>query len=205
MNSPNPEITRLLQAWRSGDDSAVEQLFGLVYEQLRTIAARYMHRERPDHTLRTTALVHEAYLRLLGSEVDWVDRSHFLAVSSLTMRRILVDHARTNQRQKRGSNGQKLSLDDAEKESALRLYQDDADILDLNLALERLEKQDQRKAKLLELIYFGGLNYEEAALVLTVSTSTVSREARFARAWLRNELDAIATNRPPNEPRAGAC
>ncbi len=192
MTSPDHDITRLLHAWRSGDNAAYDQLFTLVYERLRTLASRYMHRERPDHTLRTTALVHEAYLRLLGSEMNWEDRSHFLAVAAITMRRILVDHARANQRIKRGSKDRKLSLDDVEQEASLLIHQNDADILDLDIALNRLSEQDQRKARLMELIYFGGLNCEEAATVLTISVSTVNREVKFAKAWLRRELAGIA-------------
>lgn len=194
MTSPDQDITSLLQAWRSGDKAAYEQLFTLVYDQLRRLASHYMNRERPDHTLRTTALVHEAYLRLLGSEVAWEDRSHFLAIAALTMRRILVDHARNNQRQKRGSKNRKLSLDDVEQEASLLIHQNDADILDLDIALTRLSEQDQRKAKLMELIYFGGLNCEEAATVMTISLATVNREVKFAKAWLRRELSGTSAD-----------
>ncbi|MDQ1451869.1 MAG: hypothetical protein QOK38_1735 [Acidobacteriaceae bacterium] len=190
----NLQITMLLHAWQSGDGSAYDQLIAAVYSQLHTLAEQYMRRERNDHTLRPTALVHEAYLRLLGTEASFEDRSHFLAVAASTMRRILVDHARASHRIKRGNGAQKLALEEAGLAAATSATQPEADILDLDRALDRLTQQDPRKAKLLELVYFGGLNCEEAAGVLTVSVATVNRDLKFARAWLRHELTQAAAS-----------
>jgi RNA polymerase sigma-70 factor (ECF subfamily) len=185
---PDHEITVLLQAWRAGDAAALDQLMPLVYSQLHALAAQYMRREHPGHTLNATALVHEAYLRIRSADVPWEDRAHFFAISARTMRRILVDHARTTHRVKRGDGATVLSIEEAGQEAALAAPAYQADILDLDSALDRLSRQDDRKAKLLEMIYFGGLNCEEAAVVLTVSVATVNRDLKFARAWLRHEL-----------------
>jgi len=179
------QITRLLHQCRSGDSDAMNQLMPLVYEQLRSLAAHYMRRERTEHTLQATALVHEAYLKMFDATTDWEDRAHFLAIAAITMRRILVDHARASKRDKRGSGAERIDLDD------LLLIQPpmDLDILSLDLALTRLTEQDARKGRLIELTYFGGLNAEEAAIVLSVSTATVNRELKLGKAWLRNEMD----------------
>lgn len=180
------DVTRLLHAWRAGDPAAMDQLLPIVYEQLRSLASRYMRRERPDHTLGATALVHEAYMKLLSTESPWEDRVHFMAVAAITMRRILVDHARTHRRVKRGSGVEKIALDEAlvvQKEMSV-------DVLALDFALTRLSQQDERKGRLIELSYFGGMNCEEVAAVLEVSTATVNRELKLAKAWLRHELSA---------------
>jgi RNA polymerase sigma factor (TIGR02999 family) len=187
MKESNAEITQLLGAWRSGDPAALDRLMPLVYEQLRAIAARSMRRERPDHTLRATALVHEAFLKLLAADVCFEDRTHFLAIASITMRRILVESARTHRSVKRGSGAERVVLDEA----ILISQPVGVDVLDLDAALTRLSEQDQRKARLIELTYFGGMNAEEAAAALEISTATVNRDLKLARAWLQRELTGI--------------
>jgi RNA polymerase sigma factor (TIGR02999 family) len=177
-------VTELLRQWSSGNKEALDQLMPVVYEQLRKLASNCLRAERPDHTLRATALVHEAYVRLIDSDVAWEDRVHFFAVSSRILRRILVDHARSNQRQKRGGKAEKLPLDEA----VLVGPQTDRSILDLDEALQRLTEQDQRKGELIELIFFGGLTYDEAAAALKISPATVHRELTLAKAWLYREL-----------------
>lgn len=184
MSESPVEVTRLLKAWRSGDSSAMDELVPLVYEQLRSLASCYMRKERSDHTLGPTALVHEAYLKLLSSEVLWEDRVHFMSIAAITMRRVLVDHARTAKRVKRGSGGARVPLD----EVLLQQEPASADILALDDALSRLTQQDARKGRLIELSYFGGMNCEEAAAVLEVSTATVNRDLKLAKAWLRHAL-----------------
>jgi RNA polymerase sigma factor (TIGR02999 family) len=188
MDEIAPRITGLLSAWRAGDSAALDALMPMVYEQLRTIAARYMRRERSDHTLRPTALVNEAYLRLLSADVPWQDRAHFMAIAALTMRRILVDHAKSLHRGKRGGGALKLPLDDPSVDPILVSQTDPARMLDLDEALAMLARQDARKARLLELIYFGGLNGEEAAEVLGISVPTVNRDLKLSKAWLRQRL-----------------
>lgn len=195
MRSSQQEVTELLRAWRSGDDGAYDQLFSLVYDQLHLVAGNYMRKERPSHTLRPTALLHEAYLRLVDAEVDWADRTHFMAVCCLTMRRILVDYARQGQRAKRGNQHLKLSLDEVEYHPSLSTQPYSADILDINAALTRLEVHDSRKAKMLEFVYFGGFSYQETSAAMNLSELTVSRELRLAKAWLRRELNKIAAEK----------
>ena len=192
MTESTSQITRLLLAWRSGDSAALDQLMPLVYEQMRALASRYMRKERADHTLRPTALVHEAYLKLLTTEVRFEDRVHFLAIASITMRRILVEHARSYRSAKRGSGGEKIALDDA------LLVSDPVgiDILDLDAALDWLAEQDPRKARLIELTFFGGMNAEEAAAVLDISTATVNRDLKIARAWLQRKLTSVVHEEP---------
>ena len=188
LNAPAHQVTILLRAWRAGDKGALDRLIPLVYDQLRRLAAHQMRQERPDHTLRATALVHDAYLRLAGADVAWEDRAHFLSIAALTIRRILVDHAKSLQRAKRGSGGRKVPLDDSLGDAILLQPSDPERMLDLENALGLLERQDARKAKLLELFYFGGLNAAEAAEVLGVSASTVNRELKMAKAWMRLQL-----------------
>jgi RNA polymerase sigma factor (TIGR02999 family) len=187
MTEANSQITQLLGAWRSGDSDALDQLMPLVYEQLRVLASRYMRKERTDHTLRATALVHEAFLKLLEADVGFEDRMHFLAIAAITMRRILVESARSHRSAKRGGGAEKVVLDDA----ILISQPVGIDVLDLDAALTRLGKQDQRKARLIELTYFGGMSAEEAAAVLEISTATVNRDLKLARAWLQHELTGI--------------
>jgi RNA polymerase sigma factor (TIGR02999 family) len=179
------EVTRLLAAWGQGDRTALEELTRLVYEELRRLAHRYMSGQRADHTLQTTALVNEAYLRLAGQEQpDFASRSHFLAVAARAMRQILVDHAKATLRDKRGSGVKPLELDEA----ALLPAEPTREILDLNEALEKLAALDARKANVVELSYFGGLKQEEIAEALNVSVVTVRRDWTFSRAWLYAEL-----------------
>ena len=179
------EVTRLLAAWSQGDPLALEKLTQLVYEELRRLAHRYMAQQRGDHTLQTTALVHEAYLRLAGQgEPHYQNRSHFLAVAARAMRQILVDHARTALRQKRGAGAERVELDEAAWVSAAPTRE----ILDLNEALEKLATLDARKAQVVELRYFGGLKQQEIAEALNVSEVTVRRDWTFSRAWLYAEL-----------------
>jgi len=191
------DVTSLLLAWRSGDRDALDGLMAVVYRQLHMLAVGYMSRERPDHTLSATALVHEVYLKLLSANVDLQDRAHFLAVAASIMRRILIDRARSIQRVKHGSGGQKLSLQTVECVSALQVYTNPEEVLFLDQALHRLQQQDARKARLMEMVYFGGLNCDEAALVLEVSVATVNRDLKLAKAWMKHELRGVV-------PTAGA-
>ncbi len=186
---PASNITRLLRAWHSGDPDAMDELMPLVYEQLRALASRYMHQEHAGHTLSPTALVHEAYLKLLSAETPWEDRVHFMAIAAITMRRILVDHARSSLRVKRGSGAERVSLDDV----ILLQRPRSIDFLALDEAISRLSLQDARKAKLIELSYFGGLNCEEAAAAMEISSATVNRDLKLAKAWLRQELSVLTS------------
>jgi RNA polymerase sigma factor (TIGR02999 family) len=183
------EVTQLLTAWRQGDQAALQRLTPVVYEELRRLAHHYMAAQSPQHTLQTTALVHEAYMRLVDqSSPSFTDRSHFFAVAAKAMRQILVDHARTVQRQKRGAGASRIELD----ETALISPEQSDAIVDLNDALERLSSLDSRAAQGVELRYFGGLNQDEIAEVLKISTVTVRRDWVFARAWLYTELHNVA-------------
>lgn len=179
-----PVLTQLLRQWSSGDKAALEELMPVVYDQLRKLASRCLRAERPGHTLRATALVNEAYLRLIDSDVDWQDRVHFFAVSARLLRRILVDHAKSSHRQKRGGGAEKIPLDEA----MIVGPQSPAGLLDLNMALEHLAAQDKRKSDVVELLCFGGLTYDETAAELNISPATVHRELQLARAWLHREL-----------------
>jgi RNA polymerase sigma factor (TIGR02999 family) len=181
-------VTELLRQWGSGDKQALDQLMPLVYDQLRKLASRYLRAERPDHTLAATALVHEAYLRLVDVDVAWQDRIHFFVVSARILRRILVDHARTNKREKRGGEADKVPLDEA----IVVGPQSSGKVLDLDEALQRLAAHDPRKSEIIELRCFGGLTHEETAAALGISTATVLREMRMAKAWLRRELASTA-------------
>lgn len=179
------EVTRLLAAWGQGDRAALDQLTRLVYEELRRLAHRYMAGQRADHTLQTTALVNEAYLRLASQdEPQFANRSHFLAVAAKAMRQILVDHAKAALRDKRGGGAKAVELD----ESAVLAPEPTREILDLNDALEKLAALDARKANVVELSYFGGLKHEEIAEALDISIVTVQRDWTFSRAWLYAEL-----------------
>jgi RNA polymerase sigma factor (TIGR02999 family) len=178
------EITRLLQSWGNGNRDALDQLMPVVYSELRKLAARCLYAERPDHTLRATALVNEVYLRLVRSDVAFHDRVHFYALASRMLRHILVDHAKTQKREKRGGNAQRIPLDEA----VVFGPEASPEILELDEALTRLAQLDQRKADLIELLFFGGLTYEEAAEALKISPATVHRELKLAKAWLFREL-----------------
>ena len=177
------EITRLLRDWASGNQQALEELTRLVYAELRQLAAAYLRHERRDHTLQPTALVHEAYLRLVDQQnPSWQDRSHFFGVAARLMRQILVDHARRQQAGKRA--GRKVSLEEAVSFARER----SADLAALDEALGALEKFDARKCKAVELRYFGGLDVEGIARTLDVSAVTVRRDLRMAEAWLHHEM-----------------
>jgi len=185
MTSSPHRVTELLHNWRNGDRQALDELMPLVYEELRRIAHRYMRRERPGQSMQTTALVNEAYLRLVGSApVEWQDRAHFFAVAATVMRHLLVDRARAREYGKRGGGARQVSLDEAAVVSPAQ----DLDLLALDEVLDKLAEVDERKSRLVELRYFGGLSAEEAAEVLGVSEITVKREWLKAKAWLYREL-----------------
>ncbi len=177
-------VTVLLDAWRSGDSAALEQLTPLVYNELRRLAQRYMRSERAGHTLQATAVVNEAFVKLIDMEVPWQDRAHFFAVAARLMRRILVDHAKAHRRVKRGGPITTLSLDEA----LVVGEEKDQDLVALDEALTRLAGFDERKSNIVELHYFGGLTYDEMAEALGISPATVHRDLRMAKAWLHNEL-----------------
>jgi RNA polymerase sigma-70 factor, ECF subfamily len=186
MTEPSPEITRLLIAWSEGDPKALDRLIPVVYAELRRQAARRLRRERDGHTLQTTDLIHETYLRLIEQKnVRWQNRAHFFAVSAQLMRRILVDHARRRGRAKRGGSGVALPLEEG---LAVAAAGSDADLLALDGALERLAALDARQSRIVELRFFGGLSVEETAAVVGVSKTTVKDDLNMAKAWLRREL-----------------
>ncbi len=183
--SDSGEITDLLLRWRGGDPASLERLLPLVYDELRRIAARQTRQERPGHTLQPTAVVHEAYLRLVDqSRVSYQNRLHFYGVAAQTMRRVLVDHARRRRRAKRGGGEAHVVLEDSDLVTAQR----PVDFLDLDAALDRLQALDAGQAKLVELRYFGGLSVEETAEVLDLSVATVKRHWLSAKVWLLREL-----------------
>ena len=188
VDGPGPashQITRLLVDWRNGDQRALEQLIPLVHEELRRVARRHMAHERAGHTLQATALVNEAYVRLIDiRQVNWQDRAHFFAMSSRLMRRILVDFARAKGYQKRGGDAQKVSLDEA----LIVSVEPAADLVALDDALTALGAFDARKAQVVEMRFFGGLSVEETAEALKVSVDTVMRDWKLAKAWLLREL-----------------
>jgi len=178
-------VTQLLEHWSHGDDAALVELTPLIYEELRRLAHRHMGGERPDHTLQTTALVNEAYLRLAGqTNLRWQNRAHFFALAARAMRQILVNYAKSYRAQKRGGGAIKVDLD----EVALVSPEQSKAIVDLHEALERLVRLDSRKARVVELKYFGGLNHGEIAEIMKISTVTVRRDWVFAKAWLYTEL-----------------
>lgn len=184
--SPAPsDVSRLLVAWRHGDPQAARRLMPLVYDELRRLSRHYLRRERPGHTLQPTALVHEAFLRLVGKDhPQWRDRAHFFAVAAQQMRRILVDHARAHGADKRGGDALRITLDDA------MVFQDRPaeDLLALDEALHALAELDDRKAKIIELRYFAGMTLQEVAALFDLSMATVNNESRLARAWLLRRL-----------------
>jgi RNA polymerase sigma-70 factor, ECF subfamily len=188
--TPSPgAVTELLRAWSGGDDSALEQLMPLVEAELCRLARGYMRRERRGHTLQITALVNEAFLRLTDARrVQWQDRTHFLGISARLMRRVLVDYARRRGYHKRGGGAQKVTL----HEDLVTSPDPAFDVVALNRALERLEKADSRKSRIVELRFFGGLSIEETAEVLDVSPDTVKRDWRLAKLWLLCELEGEA-------------
>jgi RNA polymerase sigma factor (TIGR02999 family) len=185
--SPPGEVTRLLLAWNAGEAGAVERLMPLVYGELRRLAERHFRKERPGHTLQPTAVVHEAYFRLVDqTRVTWKNRGHFFAVASQAMRRILIDHARAREAEKRGGRagrGVTLDVGVASPEPV-----EDVDLIALDEALVRLKALDDAQARIVELRFFGGLSIEETAEVMETSASSIKREFRSARAWLFQEL-----------------
>jgi RNA polymerase sigma factor (TIGR02999 family) len=191
MTAPSPkEVTRLLVDWGNGDQAALDELIPLVYDELRRVAGRYMRRESQDHTLQTSALVNEAYLRLVDQRsVQWQNRAHFFGVAAQLMRRILVDHARSRSRAKRGGGAQMVSLD----EQAV-MSKEVAEVIALDEALKTLAEMDLRKSQIVEMKFFGGLTNEEVAEVLKVTSRTVEREWRKAKAWLNRAINKGETN-----------
>lgn len=186
------EVTRLLREWSSGNQEALEKLLPLVYDELRRQAGGFFLRERGEHTLQPTALVHEAYLRLVGQDaIDWKDRAHFFGIAGRTMRQVLVDHARARNAEKRGGGRIHVALDAADAAGAATPPRP-MDLLDLDRALSRLGAFDERQARLVELRLFAGLTIEESAEALQISHATVSREWRHAEAWLQREMSEPA-------------
>lgn len=186
----NTQVTALLGQWRSGDDRALEQLTPLVYSELRKVAAGHLRRERQEHTLQPTALVNEAFLKFSSGgspAIDWQDRNHFFAIAARLMRQILIQHARAHRAGRRGGGAPVLSLDDAGPVAVAAGGQAN-NLLEIDNALDKLEAFDGRKARVMELRYFGGLTVPEIAAVLGVSVPTAERDHRAALAWLRREL-----------------
>jgi RNA polymerase sigma factor (TIGR02999 family) len=187
------DVTQLLKDWSSGDSEALDRLIPIVYAELRAVAARYLRRERRDHTLQPTALVNEAYLRLIDQkQVQWQSRAHFIGVAAQMMRRILVDHAKSHNRAKRGGGAQKVSLDEAMAVSDERANE----LVELDAALTALAAFDDRKSRVVEMRYFGGLSVEETAEVLKVSEMTVAREWKLAKAWLYTHIEDNGEHAP---------
>jgi RNA polymerase sigma factor (sigma-70 family) len=200
--TPDRPVTQLLSQWRNGNERALGELTGLVYQELRNLAQRHLRKERPNHTIQRTALVHEAFVRLVNQQsVDWQSRAHFFALASNLMRRILVDHARARLASKRGGGAAPVSLDDlmapldAETTGAPQIPEPqhfdgetDDDVAAIDVALTKLSGLDDRQARIVEMRYFGGLTIEETAQALEISDATVKREWTLARAWLKREL-----------------
>jgi RNA polymerase sigma factor (TIGR02999 family) len=181
-----PEITRILREWSEGKSEAFDKLLPHIYDELHRQAARYLRREKPNHTLQTTALINEAYLKMIDSkEIEWESRTHFFAFSANAMRQILVDYARTKNRLKRGGELQKVGLDEA---VTVAVDEKEIDLVALDEALTKLEKIDEQQLRVVELRYFSGLSLEETAEVMKISRATVAREWAMARAWLSREL-----------------
>jgi RNA polymerase sigma factor (TIGR02999 family) len=186
MGSGTSSITQLLVEWSNGDKEALDQLTPLVYDELRHMARTYLRNERPERRLQATALVHEAYLRLVDQHsVSWQNRAHFFGIASQMMRRILVNHAVALATQKRGGEVEKLSLDEAVRFAGRR----EVDLIDLDEALKELEQLDPQQTRIVELRFFGGLSIEETAEVLRISPATVKREWSTARLWLRRQIE----------------
>lgn len=178
-----PHVTKLLLDWRAGEKKALNDLIPLVQDTLRQLAGRYMRGEHAGHTLQATALVNEAFLRLVDVKITWQNRAHFIAIAARNMRHILVDHAKAKGREKRGGDAFRITLHETKVGG-----NDEPDILDLEDALTQLAKVDARKAQVIELSFYGGLTYDEIAEVMAISPATVDRELRFAKAWLYREL-----------------
>lgn len=191
MNPSPPQVTQLLVAWGNGDEVARDELISVVYQELHRLAHHYMKRESPGHTLQTSALVNEAFVRLVDQRnVQWQNRSHFYAIAAQMMRRILVDYARSLRYAKRGGGARPVSLDDALMVSEER----SAEVVNVHEALERLAKFDSRKAQIVELRFFGGLSIQETAEMLGVSAGTVMRDWTLAKAWLHKEMSVVSSD-----------
>jgi RNA polymerase sigma factor (TIGR02999 family) len=198
--TPPPDrqaVTRLLSAWKSGDSRALEQLTPLIYEELRNRARKYMRQERPGHTLQATAVVHEAFVKLVEMDIPWQDRVHFFNVAARQMRRILVDHAKMRLREKRGGTTTTSSVEELEDMDLGPPTTGDIDVIEIDEALERLASSNPRLAKLVELHYFGGLTYQELSETLKISEATVDRELRLAKAWILSQIRP--SRHPPDE------
>jgi RNA polymerase sigma factor (TIGR02999 family) len=188
MSEPDGDVTRLLTLVRGGNQEAVNQLVPLIYDELRRMAGAYMRGERPGHTLQATALVNEAYMRLVGGQAtQWENRAHFFAIAAHTMREVLVDHARRHGAGKRGGDARRVEMDDELSIVAGKLE----DVIAIDEALQRLAEIDPRQSRLVELRFFAGLNVEEAAEIMGISPKTIKREWRSAKAWLHRELDTV--------------
>jgi RNA polymerase sigma-70 factor (ECF subfamily) len=184
MDGDSGQVTQLLKAMRAGDAHAAEDLLPLVYAELHRLAKAYMRRERPDHTLQATALINEAYLRLVGEEVDWNSRAHFIGLAAHVMRRVLVDYARTRNAEQRGGGLKRVEMQDDLAISAEKLDE----VEELDEALKRLEKENPRQARVVELRYFGGLSVEQIGELLQIAPRSVKRDWALARIWLFREL-----------------
>lgn len=183
----SPPITDLLLDWRNGDANALGSVTEYIYADLRRRASAYLRGERPGHTLQTTGLAHEAFIKLVGKhDIEWADRNHFFAIAAQSMRRILVDHARTRRREKRGGEHEDLPLDEA---YGVHAASTGIDLVELDNALAELSEFDPRQAQIVELKYFGGMTLDETAEILDVSRETVKRDWQIARAWLRQRLE----------------
>jgi RNA polymerase sigma factor (TIGR02999 family) len=208
MSQPDPPVTQLLAEWRAGSDAALSRLSVVLYDELRRLAQRHLRRERSNHTIQRTALVNEAFLRLVGQQgVDWQNRAQFFAIASSLMRRILVDHARARRAEKRGGGAEIVSLDAMNEAPgrhderpdptppALQHHDDEGhdDLVAIDAALVRLAGVDPRQVRVVEMRYFAGMTVEETADALDISPATVKREWSMARAWLRRELAAAGT------------
>src|SRR6266516_1798089 len=194
MSSDSDKVNQLLVEWSAGDQQALEKLLPLIYNELRRLAHNFLYRERPGHTLQTTALVHEAYLKLIDqNDARWQNRAHFFAIAAQAMRRILIDSARKHAAAKRGGPQAELSLD----EVADIALEPDINLLKLDEALNELAKIDSRQSRIVELRYFGGLTIEETAEVISVSPATVKREWMMARAWLHQEITERELDQTP--------
>ena len=191
MSSDVDKVTRLLADWSKGNQEALEELLPLIYNELRQLAHNFLYHERRGHTLQTTALVHDAYLKLIDQRnAQWQNRSHFFAIAAQAMRRILIDSARKHTAEKRGGAGENLSLDEAAHIS----LEPDTDLLALDEALHRLAEIDSQQSRIVELRYFGGLTIEETAEVMKLSPATIKREWAMARAWLHQSLTDSAND-----------
>ena len=187
-----PDVTQLLVNWSRGDQAALDQLMPLVYGELRRLAAAYLRRERSNHTLQSTALVHEAFLRMVNQQdVQWKNRAHFYGIAAQMIRRILVDYARSQHAEKRGAGAVKLELDEA---MAVAQTNSEVDLLSLSDSLDRLAQLDERQSRVVELRFFAGLSIEETAEVLQLSPASIKREWQTARAWLFREMTRTPAN-----------